>query len=408
VRILIHGINFSPELTGIGKYSGEMAEWLAARGHEVRVVTAPPYYPQWRIAEGHANRWTADGGEPGHPRVYRCPLWVPSRPSGFKRVVHLASFALSSLPVMLGQAFWKPDVVLAIEPPLFCAPQAWLVARLAGAKSWLHIQDFEIDAAFGLGILGSKPVKRLVLSFERALLRRFDRVSTISEKMLEKLDDKGVTADDGILFPNWVDTEEIRPLGEAGAFRASLGLGAAQCVALYSGNMGEKQGLEVVLEAAMRLEENPGIRFVLCGDGAARERLQQQYGGLRNVSWLPLQPADRLNELLNLADVHLLPQRADAADIVMPSRLLGMMASARPVLATATPSTQVGRIVARCGLLSPAGDVPGFVAALQKLAGDPALRGELGAAGRAIARERFSMEAVLEQFERELAKVARV
>lgn len=406
MRILVHGINFSPELTGIGKYSGEMAAWLAARGHEVRMVTAPPYYPQWCIAEGYANRWSRE--QYGNLGVYRCPLWVPTRPSGLKRVAHLASFALTSLPVMLGQLRWKPDVVLAIEPPFFCAPQAWLVARLAGAKSWLHIQDFEIDAAFELGILRSKPVKRLVLSFERALLRRFDRVSTISEKMLEKLDGKGVTADGGILFPNWVDTEEIHPLKEVGAFRASLGLGAAQCVALYSGNMGEKQGLEVVLEAAMRLEENSGIRFVLCGDGAARVRLQQRYAGLRNVSWLPLQPADRLNELLNLADVHLLPQRADAADIVMPSRLLGMMASARPVLATASPSTQVGRIVARCGLLSPAGDVPAFIAALQKLAGDPALRGELGAAGRAIARERFSMEAVLERFERELAKVARV
>jgi colanic acid biosynthesis glycosyl transferase WcaI len=408
VRILIHGINFAPELTGIGKYSGEMAAWLAGRGHEVRVVTAPPYYPQWRIAEGHANCWTADEGGEGEPRVYRCPLWVPSRPSGVKRVAHLASFALSSLPVMLGQAFWKPDVVLAIEPPLFCAPQAWLVARLAGAKSWLHIQDFEIDAAFELGILRSKPVKRLVLSFERSLLRRFDRVSTISEKMLEKLNDKGVREGGGILFPNWVDTAEIRPLKEAGAFRAMLGLAAEQCVALYSGNMGEKQGLEVVLEAAMRLEENPGIRFVLCGDGAARARLQQQYAGLRNVSWLPLQPADRLNELLNLADVHLLPQRADAADIVMPSRLLGMMASARPVLATASPSTQVGKIVARCGALSPAGDVPGFIAALQKLAGDPELRSELGAAGRLIARKHFSRETVLERFERELAKVARV
>lgn len=404
MRILIHGINFSPELTGIGKYSGEMAEWLAGRGHEVRVVTAPPYYPQWRIAEGYANRWTCDEGGDGKTKVYRCPLWVPSRPSGLKRVLHLASFALSSFPVMLGQVFWKPDVVLAIEPPFFCAPQAWLTARLAGAKAWLHIQDFEIDAAFGLGILRSRLMKRLVLTSERFLMRRFDRVSTISERMLEKLDGKGVAAGKQILFPNWVDTAAIHPLGRASAFRDLPGVKPGQCVALYSGNMGEKQGLDVVLEAAARLEESPAIRFVLCGDGAARQRLQQQYAGLRNVTWLPLQPADSLNELLNLADVHLLPQREDAADIVMPSRLLGMMASARPVLATALQSTQVGKLVGQCGVLSQPGDVPAFVEALQRLVEDGALREELGAAGRRIARERFSMEAVLEGFERQLAE----
>lgn len=405
MKILIHGINFSPELTGIGKYSGEMAAWLAERGHEVRVVTAPPYYPQWHIAAGHANRWSASELQDGKLKIYRCPLWVPEHPSGLKRVLHLASFALSSLPVMLGQVLWRPDVILVVEPPLFCAPQAWLMARLAGAKAWLHIQDFEVDAAFDLGILRAGALKSLVLSCERLLLRRFDRVSTISEKMLEKLDGKGVAPGKRVSFPNWVDTGEIYPLQEPSVFRARLGLRADQCIALYSGNMGEKQGLEVVLEAAAMLEEHPAIRFVLCGDGAARERLQRRYAGLRNVQWLPLQPAAELNGLLNMADVHLLPQRADAADLVMPSRLLGMLASARPVLATAASATQVGRIVEQCGVLTPAGDAVMFAQALQELAADATLRSRLGASGRLIVQDRFSRGAVLEKFERELAEV---
>ena len=181
MKILIHGINFSPELTGIGKYSGEMAEWLINAGHEVRVVTAPPYYPQWRIAVGHANRWRVCKEQAKGLTVYRCPLWVPSNPSGLKRVLHLASFAMASLPVMLRQVAWRPDVVLAVEPPFFCAPQAWLTARLSGAQAWLHIQDFEIDAAFDLGLLRADWAKRWVLSFERFWLRRFDRISTVSE-----------------------------------------------------------------------------------------------------------------------------------------------------------------------------------------------------------------------------------
>lgn len=405
MRILLHGINYWPELTGIGKYTGELAEWLAEAGHEVRVVAAPPYYPQWRIAEGYANRWTVSEERGGKLRVYRCPLWVPSRPSGFKRILHLASFAASSFPVVMRQIFWKPDVVLAVEPPLFCAPQAWLAARLSGARAWLHVQDFEVDAAFDLGMLRAGWLRRWVLWFEGFWLRRFDRVSTISGRMLEKLVGKGVAADRAILFPNWVDPDEIRPLMQTSPFREQLGMWPEQFVALYSGNMGEKQGLEVVLDAADELQENAGIHFVLCGEGAAKERLRKKYDKIQNVIWLPLQPVERLNDLLNLADAHLLPQRGNVADLVMPSRLLGMLASGRPILATASAATQVGEIVAQCGVLSPVADAPAFARALRKLAGDPALREALGAAGRVIAEKRFSKEAVLRQFEQELTEV---
>lgn len=403
MKILIHGINFAPELTGIGKYTGEMAAWLAEAGHEVRVVTAPPYYPQWCIAGGHANRWHVS--RDGRLTVYRCPLWVPARPSGMARILHLASFALSSLPVMLRQAFWRPDAVLAVEPPLFCAPQAWLTARLSGARAWLHVQDFEVDAAFELGLLRAGRLRRAVLAVERFWLRRFDRVSTISDKMRARLHAKDVAAERAMLFPNWVDTAEIYPMAEAGAFRAQLGLPPDRIVALYAGNMGEKQGLEVVLDAAAALGQEPHIQFVLCGDGAVRARLQQKYAALPNVLWLPLQPAAKLNDLLNLADVHLLPQRADAADLVMPSRLLGMLASGRPVLATVEADSQVGKIVARCGVLTPAGDAVAFAAALKGLASSPEARARLGASGRLIAKQQYAKEAVLAKFELELSEV---
>jgi colanic acid biosynthesis glycosyl transferase WcaI len=141
MKVLIQGIHFTPELIGVGKYSGEMANWLAARGHEVRVVMPPPYYPHWKVNEGYSNTWHKEKGQEqessgaGSLVVYRCPLWVPAKPTGIKRVLHLASFALSSFPVMLSQIFWRPDVVIVVEPPLFCAPLGWLVARLSGGKA---------------------------------------------------------------------------------------------------------------------------------------------------------------------------------------------------------------------------------------------------------------------------------
>jgi len=161
LKILIYGVNYAPELTGIGKYTGEMSEWLAEQGHDVRVVTAPPYYPEWKVSNAYASGFYRKEQVNG-VEVYRCPLYVPAKPSGMKRIVHLASFALSSLPIMLKQVFWKPDVVMVIEPPLFCAPTAWTVARLSGGKCWLHIQDFEVDAAFELGIIPFSGLRKFI------------------------------------------------------------------------------------------------------------------------------------------------------------------------------------------------------------------------------------------------------
>ncbi len=415
MKILIHGINFSPELTGVGKYTGEMADWLAKSGHDVRVVTAQPYYPQWKIADGYSNSWNIevaqgigslgqDEGLSGSLVIYRCPLWVPKKPSGIKRLLHLASFAFSSLPIMLRQIFWRPDLILAVAPPLLCAPQAWLVARLSGAKSWLHIQDFEVDAAFTLGILKANWIRRLFLKVERLILRHFDEVSTISAIMQEKLVVKGVEESRVVLLPNWVNCKEIYPLMRSSEYRAELGIVNKSIIALYSGTMGEKQGLDVVIEAARCFNGNSGFLFVLCGYGPAREKLVAQAHGLKNILWIPLQPTERLNELLNLADFHLLPQRKGMNDLVMPSKLLGMLASGRPVLALADNGTLVSNEVSKYGVVLSPGDVDGLVSTLLRLAKMPDERKRMGEAARTAAGK-WSKETVLREFELELKKL---
>ncbi|MDD5059017.1 MAG: glycosyltransferase WbuB [Sideroxydans sp.] len=404
MRILICGTNYHPEKIGIGKYTGEMAEWLVARGHEVRVVTAPPYYPEWAVTKGYTS-WSYRRECISGVDIWRCPLWIPTKLSGLKRILHLASFALSSLPVMLRQAFWKPDVVLVIEPPLMCAPTSWLTAKLCGAKSWLHIQDFEIDAAFELGILKSAWARRFALWCEHLLMNRFDRISTISPKMMEKLASKNVKRSKSFLFQNWVNKREIFPLKTESLFRTELGISKNKVVALYSGNMGEKQGLEVVVDAARQLAGDDCVQFVLCGEGAAKIKLQKQAEGLSNILWLSLQPANRLNDLLNMADVHLLPQRADVADLLMPSKLLGMLASGRPVLATTFADTQVGQVVVTCGEIAPSGDSKALADTLKRMANDPVKLATQGREGRLIAERYFGHDAVLEQFETELAKL---
>ena len=406
MRILIHSTYFWPEPTGIGKYSGDLAFWLAHRGHKVRVICSPPWYPQWKVQQPYsATRFQSE--EVRGVEICRCPIWVPRRVTGLTRILSMGSFATTSAFATLNSIMWRPDVVFSVEPPFFCLPSALTVARLTGAKAWLHVQDFEVDAAMQLGLFRIPGIGQLLRWFESFLFRRFDRCSTISEKMLELLKGRNQRPEDCLLFRNWVDLNAIRPLSEASAYRAELELAPGQKVALYAGNMGEKQGLEIVVEAAELLRGQKDLVFVLCGNGAAAERIRNLGSHLPNIRWMPVQPIERLNSLLNLADVHLLPQRDDAADLVMPSKLTGMLASGRPMIATANPGTQIYDVVSKCGLNVQPGAADEFAAAISKLVKDADMRHQLGKRCREIAESELGMEIILDCFEKDLLKLSR-
>jgi colanic acid biosynthesis glycosyl transferase WcaI len=394
MRILLYSANFAPEPTGIGKYSGEMAKWLVEHGHAVRVVAAPPYYPMWKVDPGY--------GWPPYRRelwngvdIWRAPLWVPATPGGLARVIHLLSFAISSFPVMLRQVFWRPHLVITVAPAFLCAPAGLLIARLAGAQSWLHLQDFEVDLAFRMGLLKGGLLQRLILRMERGLLRRFDSVSSISSRMVEQLLKKGVLLARTRYFPNWVDIAHIKPTNANSRYRDELGIAKDAVVVLFSGSLGGKQGLMVIPAVAKLLASRKDIVFVICGDGVMKPRLEAAAEGLSNVRFLPLQPFERLGELLCTADIHLLPQSPGAADLVLPSKLSGMLASGRPVISTCRPGTELETVVSKCGLVVPPNDDDAFAAAVCSLADNAATRGELGRRARNYAETNFERDAIL-------------
>jgi colanic acid biosynthesis glycosyl transferase WcaI len=396
VRILIYGLNYAPEPTGVGRYSGDMGAWLRAQGHDVRVVTAYPYYPAWEVPPPY-RAWHYDREVIADVPIRRCPIWVPKAPGTLKRLLYLAIFAATSFPIVLWTALrTRPDVVWTTEPTIFGAPAALLAARLGGARSWLHVQDIELGAAVRLGMIKNRLVQRAILGFYRFVLRRFDAISTISLAMAEQLRSFG--APSTVQFPNWVDVEGIRPGADTRALRAELGLPEGVRIALYSGNMGEKQGLETIVAAARALQHRADLRFVLCGAGAARARLEREAAGLANVSFHPLQPAERLNELLNLADIHLLPQRRGTTLFAMPSKLGGMLASGRAIVAQADAGSEFAELLRDCALVVPCEDVAATTAAITKLADDSELCARLGTAGRRLALERLSRDAILQAF----------
>jgi colanic acid biosynthesis glycosyl transferase WcaI len=402
VRILFLGLNYAPEQIGIAVYSTGLCEELAARGHQVHVIAGKPYYPEWRIYDGFRGGRTRLSVESG-VHIRRVPHYVPADPTGGRRIIHHASFALSALLPALGAArAVKPDVVMTVAPSLIAAPVAALAATLTGAKSWLHIQDFEVEAGFATGLVDSNSIiASAARLFERSVLRRFDRVSSISHEMCRKADAMIAGREAVFEFRNWARIAEVRPLDRPSVFRERWGITTPH-VALYSGNIANKQGLEVLVEAARLLAGRSDLTFVVCGNGPNREKLESLAQGLPNIRFHDLQPIAQLQELMGLATMHLLPQKAGAADLVLPSKLANMLASGRPVIATADPETGLSRAVAGCGLVTPPEDARAFATAIERLIEDPELRLETGSTARKRAESDWGRGAILDRLCREL------
>lgn len=400
LKILVLGLNYAPEMVGIAVYTSGLCEALVERGHEVSVIAGKPYYPQWSVPAEYRGGWTRRGEEAGVD-VTRVAHYVPAKPSGAKRILHHAAFAASSLlPTLARARAMRPDVVFTIAPSLIAAPVARLAAAASGARSWLHIQDFEVEAAFATGLVDGKgTAARLARGFENSMLKAFDRVSTISPAMLAKCREKGVEPDRIVEFRNWADVDGIRPLAGPSPYREEWGIGTEH-VALYSGNIANKQGIEIVVEAARRLKHRTDLTFVVCGDGPNRANLEALSADLGNMLFKPLQPKARLGELLGMASVHLLPQLAGAADLVLPSKLTNMLASGRAVVATAAPGTGLALEVEGCGIVTAPGNDAAFADAIGQLLDDPQQRAVYAARARARAEERWEKNSIIDRLER--------
>lgn len=397
MRILFVGLNYAPEPVGIGLYSGEMAQDWAARGHEVRAIVAHPYYPNWRTFAGYGHGWTR-AREQGVD-VTRVPIYVPRRPSFGRRLRHYASFAASACGPALRAAVsaQAPDLVFTVAPALVSAPLALLASRVAGAQSWLHVQDFEIEAACSTSLVGEDSLLvRGALMMERQLFKGFDAVSTISPQMLARLAQKGVDKDKLYELRNWANIPSAPPSRGAQAIRADLDI-QTRHVALYSGSIAQKQGIEIIADVAERLRHREDLTFVICGEGPQRALLQERARDLPSLKVFGLQPKERLAELLEMASLHLMPQRSAASDLMLPSKLTNMLASGRPIVATAEAGSGLAMEVDGCGIITKPECAIGMAGAIERLLDNPDEWRIMGQAARLRAIERWSKPMILDR-----------
>ncbi|WP_018290024.1 WcaI family glycosyltransferase [Verrucomicrobium sp. 3C] len=407
MRILFLGINYWPEETGIAVFNAGRCEYLASQGHEVTMVTGLPYYPQWKIAEEYRGRgFVAE--ERNGVRILRCPLYVPARVDARKRILHEASFVVSATLRALGTH--RPELLYVVSPPLALGMAARLLSQVWRVPYLFHVADLQPDAARDLGMLRPGPFLSLLYGLEKAAYTGAGRVATLTGGMQRKILEKGFPPEKVRLLPDWSDPNlfaipleiEKRGLCEERGWKDRF-------LVVHSGNMGVKQGLEVVLEAARETRDHPEILYLLVGDGAARPALEERARamGLGNLDFLPLLPREEFHRLLAASDLCLVTQKREVGDIVFPSKVMTLLAAGRPLIASVSPGSEVARVAEEAGAgLSVAPEEGSALAgAVLSLWRDPERRRRMGMAGRNYAEARWSRGAALSGMERAIKEL---
>jgi Glycosyltransferase len=408
MKITLWGINYRPEATGIAPYNAELAEYLAGHEHEVSVVTGFPYYPHWRKDPADRGRLYRHEKINGVD-VYRCAQYVPQTATTLRRIFHELSFGLMSLLKVLFLP--RADLYVVVSPPLCLGFFAWIATRLKRSRYVFHVQDLQPGAAVGLGMIDGRGFIRLLYSLESFAYRHAVAVSGISDGMMAEFRRKGLPARKLIYFPNWLRTSGS-PAGprERGAFREKFGLPADDLLAVYSGNLGRKQGIEILLEAARRLDASAGVTIAIIGAGAQREALAAQVDALKlpNLRLLPLLSDDDYAQMLTEADIGLITQASGTGRYFFPSKLLSLLQAGVPVATVADDNSELARAVSegRFGVNVRPGEAAELADVLRRLANDPAWRADLREKTRWV--QRFAPAAVLPRFAAQLERIADV
>ncbi len=401
MRILIVGINYFPERTSVSPFTTGLSEHLVAQGHNVHVVTAFPYYPEWRTWKEYRGRITQLEFRNG-VEIRRVRHFIPWRASSLvQRLLHDFSFTIAAL--VAGLAAGPCDVIYCSCPPPVLALAAYIVSRIRGIPYTIKLTDLASDAALATGILRDGILMRCARAIENFAYRHAQTVVCLCDAFRTRLAYDGLAPDHLRRIPDWGDTEAIRPVPSDGSFRLANGIPPQQFVMLHTGNMGKKQDLLNIVRAAEFTRDNLNLRWVIVGEGEERTRVEVavRAANLSNLLILPLQPAACLCQVYAGADVLVLNQKAAVKDAVIPSKLLTYMAAGKAVLCAANPDSEASRLVreAQCGEVIRPEDPRALADGALALLANRARRHEMGSNGRTYAELNYSKAEVLRLYD---------
>ncbi|MBK9180850.1 MAG: glycosyltransferase family 4 protein [Acidimicrobiales bacterium] len=402
MKIAVVCPHFAPDVAPTGEVMTRIVAELVARGHHVDLVTALPWYLHHRVEPGWEGRLVRSERTPWG-RVRRVHPFPTDKTDIPRRALAFAGF--TAVAAAVGCTGPRADAVLAMSPPLTLGAAGWLMGLARRAPLVFNIQDVFPDVAVELGVLHSPRVIAAARALERWCYARADAVTVLSDDLRDNVAAKvrpSLRAKVRVI-PNFVDTDWIRPSPPDNGYRREYGL-EGRTVVLYAGNVGFSQSLDLVLRAAAELRhDRPDVAFVVNGGGAALEGLRRAVAEqhLDNVVFAPLQPKERLPEVLAAGDLHLVPLRRGLARSSVPSKTYSILAAGRPLLASVDPGTEVARLVDRsgAGLAVPPDDPVAFTAALRRLLADPAGLAAMGSAGRRFVEGWASPAAVAQAYE---------
>jgi colanic acid biosynthesis glycosyl transferase WcaI len=387
-RVLFVTRYYWPELIGSAPFSTDIAEWLAAHGRPTTVVSGLPHYPDTAVfpayRNGRCSRETVSGVD-----VERLHAGPPRGSSAASRIVNEAEFLLRGLAALASGRIRRHSVVLALCPSILCVALGVAARRRTGICIAV-VHDIQSGLAEKLGMVGGGRLAALMRTCERIVLNRTDLIVVLSEEMKDQLRRIGVTTPIEVV-PLWVDTDQIRPA--PAVVRPGVRV-------LYSGNLGRKQGLGQVVELARELAiRRSDIEIVMRGNGSQAADLASEIArlGLSNIRLVDLQPNEALGAALAAGDIHLVPQRPDAAAFAVPSKVFNIMAVGRPFVATALPDSVLWRLQrqSRAFLCVPPDNPLTFADAVMQLADDSRLRQELGRRGREFVELHYAKPRIL-------------
>jgi colanic acid biosynthesis glycosyl transferase WcaI len=404
MKILILSINYWPEVTGIGAFTTYRAEHLAAAGHKVEVCTTFPYYPSWKIPREYSGKLGLTENRNG-VRIVRSRAYVPNPVTPIKRVLHEGSFVAGI--ILRGLLRKRPDVMLVVSPPLGLTAPAILLSRLWGVPYVYDVEDLQPDSAGDLNMLPRWAI-RFLYNVERAAYRHARLITTLTPSMRQRLIAKGLAEEKvELLEPRMDDSLTNLLPEEGGAFRRRYDLGDKFLVT-HSGNMGVKQGLDVILEAALLSRADDSMLFLCVGDGVECDRIKRRAAELDlcNLRFLPVLDEKDFRGLMAASGICLVTQQHSVSEVAFPSKIVTYLAAGRPVVASVNPGCEVANVIRESGAgkIVAAGDARGLFHAVNALRRDGLP--QAGENAREYASARWSSARVLGELERCLAAAA--
>ena len=404
MRISIHTMYFLPDFGSAPILINELASDLAARGHNVEVVTTIPRQRPPELKGLFYSRRRENGFV-----VKR--FWTNAAPHPIARLIawniYTAGTILNALTLR------KADILLLRTPPLQLGLTGFLAAKLRRVRVVLSVQDIHPDLSIESGILRNRAAIRFAQGLERWVYGISERIVVIGDGFLKNLLDKGVPREKMTMIPNWVDTDFLKPFPKDNPISRKYGL-HDKFVVMYSGtiSISSDRALEHVLEAAATLRDNKDVVFVIVGEGLKRAELQKRAGalGTDNVQFLPFQPYGDLPHLLASSDVLLVPLDKEKSQVSVPSKLYNFLAAGRPVLGLAPPDSEVAALIRanRCGEVVPPDDIAGIRGMVLRMKGDPDARREMASNARRYVADNFSRKMIMDRYEALLATVTEV